>query len=420
MEGEPDPAPPAEAPARRRRRRRRDRDDATPLAVALPDASAPPVALRRYLTGLQRLRAGNQVALLRGGGETFPAMLAAIAGAKRQVLLETYILEHDRTGDRFAAALRERARAGIDVRLIYDGLGGAGLASAWLDALRRDGVRIVEYHPIAPWRRRFNFFNRDHRKILVVDDEVAFTGGLNISDDYAAVEDGGRGWHDLHCVLRGPVVFDLSRLFRRTWLRNDGASYPPPARPDWQRPGPGVFGRILDNTQRRRRRAIRRAYINAIDGARDRALLENAYFLPQGVMRRALARAVDRGVDVRVIVPGRSDVKVVEYAGLYVYRRLARLGVKIYRWRGAMMHAKAAVIDGVWSAVGSYNFDARSLFYNLEVVAEILDPAFGATLVAQFERDQLACDAFDLASWTRLPWWKKSLAWLAYQFEQWL
>lgn len=181
-----------------------------------------------------------------------------------------------------------------------------------------------------------------------------------------------------------------------------------------------MFGRILDNTQRRRRRAIRRAYINAIDGARDRALLENAYFLPQGVMRRALARAVDRGVDVRVIVPGRSDVKVVEYAGLYVYRRLARLGVKIYRWRGAMMHAKAAVIDGVWSAVGSYNFDARSLFYNLEVVAEILDPAFGATLVAQFERDQLACDAFDLASWTRLPWWKKSLAWLAYQFEQWL
>ena len=149
-------------------------------------------------------------------------------------------------------------------------------------------------------------------------------------------------------------------------------------------------------------------------------LLENAYFLPELPMRRAMYRAVKRGVDVRVIVPGNSDVKTVEYAGLYVYRRLARHGVRILRWKGVMLHAKTAVIDAVWSTVGSYNFDARSLFYNLEVVVELLDAGFGELMERQFEVDVAHTEPFDERAWLRLPWWKKALAYLAFQLRRWL
>ena len=188
------------------------RADATPASTTLL------AAIARYARSLYRLRRGNHVRLLRDGGETFPAMLAAIGGARQSIHLETYIFEDDRTGRRFGDALIERAGAGVAVRIIYDAIGSFGMADAFADRLRAAGIQLIEYHPVAPWRARFNLSRRDHRKILVVDDDVGFTGGLNISDDYAALDDGGAGWHDLHCELRGPVVIDLARLFRRTWL----------------------------------------------------------------------------------------------------------------------------------------------------------------------------------------------------------
>jgi cardiolipin synthase len=379
-----------------------------------------PAELRRYATNLQRFRAGNQVTLLRAGAETYPAMLDAIAAARRQILLETYILEDDRTGDRFGAALRERARAGVDVRLIFDSVGGLGLAADWINALCDDGVKVLEYHPIAPWRRRWNLSKRDHRKILVVDDEVAFTGGLNISDHYASVADGGHGWHDLHCMLRGPVVLDLARLFRKTWLREGGDPYPAPPRPDAAPPAGGKIARILDNTRRRRKAEIRRAYVHAINAAQECVHLENAYFLPDRPVRRALRRAVARGVDVQVIVPGRSDVKPVEYAGLYIYRFLVRRGIKILRWQGVMLHSKVAVIDRVWTTIGSYNFDARSLFHNLEVVAEVLDPELGQVMEEQMAADAALSIPYDEATWKSMPWWKRTLCWFAFLLRDWL
>jgi len=382
-------------------------------------ATRVPATQRRYLVHLGRLRTGNRVELLRAGRETYPAMLEAIAGARRQVLLETYILEDDRTGDRFGAALRERARAGVDVRLLFDSVGGLGVSNSWLAALRADGVQVVEYHPIAFWRQRWNLSRRDHRKILVVDDEVAFTGGINISDDYADVADGGKGWHDIHCRVYGPLVLDLARLFRRTWIYAGGSRYPAPARVD-PLPEGGMLARILDNGRRHRTREIRRAYVHAINAARATVRLTNAYFLPDRPVRWALARAVRRGVDVQIIVPGRSDVRPVEYAGLYIYRRLARRGVKILRYKGVMLHAKAGVIDGVWSTIGSYNFDARSLFFNLEVVAEILDEGLGAVMDSQFCEDAALSEPFEEHDWLALPWWKKALAWVAFRLRHYL
>ncbi len=385
------------------------------IAISLPKQLVP------YARNQVRWRVGCEVRVLRDGGETYPAMLEAIAAARTSIMLETYILAADRTGDRFKVALLDRAKAGVKIRVIYDAVGSFGLPTAWADELRAAGIEVIDFNPIAPWRRRFRLSHRDHRKILVVDDQIAFTGGLNIANDYASVEDGGVGWHDMHCRVTGPIVLDLARMFRRTWLRCNGAYYPPPPSANAAPSGHGgAFVRLLDNTLRRQRTTVRRAYLHVIRAARRSVLIQNAYFLPDRGLRRALTRAAMRGVDVRIMVPGHSDVRLIEWASLYVLRRLARRGVKILRWRGIMMHAKTATVDALWSTVGSYNFDAQSRFNNLEVTVEILDPEVGDALTANFERDIANCDPYDEQSWKRLSWWRKTLAWLSYRVRRFL
>lgn len=380
------------------------------------EAALPP-ELDRYTRTPVRWRPGCEVGLLVDGARTYHAMLDAIAKAERSILVETYTLAADTTGDRFKVALIARARAGVAVRILYDAVGSFALPDAWIADLRAAGVAVVEFNPIAPWRRRFNLSHRDHRKILVVDDEVAFTGGLNIADDYASVYEGGAGWRDMHCELRGPIVRDLSRLFRRSWLRSGGEPYPAPPRSGSSGEGRS-FVRLLENTALRHRARFRRAYLHVIKAARTSVRIHNAYFLPDRGIRRALVRAVRRGVDVQVIVPGRSDVKLVEWASHYVLRALARRGVKIWRWRGPMMHAKCAVIDQAWSTIGSYNFDAQSRFNNLEVTVEILDPTIGSELAGAFQADRANCDAYDEATWRALPFWQKALAWIGYRLRR--
>jgi cardiolipin synthase A/B len=407
-------------PRGRRGRRRQLRPTPTQQVALARTGQLMPAELRRYTTDLARWRDGNEIIPLVDGAQTFPAMLRAIAAARRSVCLETYILEDDATGQRFAAALVDRAQAGCQVRLMYDAVGGFGVGTGFKNTLTAAGVEIVEFHPIAPWRKRWNLARRDHRKILVVDDEVGFTGGLNLSDDYASVEDGGKGWRDTHCQVRGPIVADLARSFRRTWLYSGGRPYPVPP-PVENTPAAGrCLARLLDNTQRRRRRRIRRAYLAAINAARRQILIENAYFLPDRGVRGALRRAVARGVEVRVICPGRSDVRLIELASMMVFRRLIGAGVQIMRWRGLMLHAKTAVVDSIWSTIGSYNLDYISLLYNLEDTVEVLDGDLGAQMVRQFEIDASNTDPWDERSWLALPWWKKAGAWLAFQFRRWL
>jgi cardiolipin synthase A/B len=409
----------------------RSSDDvsAVPEPVPEPIKDAPsraiaiqlPKALQRYARSAVRWRIGCEVTVLRDGAETYPAMLTALAGAQRSISLETYILASDATGDRFKAVLVERAKAGVTVRIIYDAVGSFGISTAWVDELRAAGCEVIDFNPIAPWRRRFRLSHRDHRKIVVVDNEVAFTGGLNIANDYASPAEGGAGWHDMHCRVTGPIVLDLARMFRRTWLRAGGRDFPPVPSAGEQAPGRGSsFLRLLDNTRRRSRATVRRAYLHVIRSARESVLIQNAYFLPDRGLRRALTKAARRGVDVRIMVPGHSDVRVIEWAGLYVVRGLARHGVQILRWRGAMMHAKTAVVDAVWSTIGSYNFDAMSRFNNLEVTVEILDGETAKTLVASFERDVSNCTPYDQDTWRRMPWWRKALAWLSYRLRRFL
>jgi cardiolipin synthase A/B len=392
-------------------------EDPPSRAIAIPL----PKALQAYARSPMRWRVNCEVTVLRDGGPTFKAMLDAISEAQRSICLETYILASDTTGDRFKLALVERARAGVKVRLIYDAVGSFGISDAWVDDLRAAGIEVIDFNPIAPWRRRFHLSHRDHRKILVVDDQVGFTGGLNIANDYAPVEEGGVGWHDMHCMVRGPIVYDLSRLFRRNWIRSGGRPYAPVSRKAIDEPGPGEsFVRMLENTKRRNRATFRRAYLHVIRAAKSFVRIENAYFLPDRGLRRALVQAAARGVDVQIIVPGRSDVRIIEWASLYVLRNLARRGIKLWRWRGAMMHAKTATIDGIWSTIGSYNFDSQSRFNNLEVTVEILDPKVGEELVQVFDTGVPNCDAYDLQVWQNLPWWTKALAWIGFRLRRFL
>ncbi|HEY0251439.1 MAG TPA: phosphatidylserine/phosphatidylglycerophosphate/cardiolipin synthase family protein [Kofleriaceae bacterium] len=392
-------------------------DDAPSRAIAVP---LPPT-LAVYARSLLRWRPSCEVTVLREGAQTYPAMLEAIAAAKKMILFEVYIFAADGTGEKFRAALLERAKAGVKVRIIYDAVGSFGIADSWFAELVAAGAEVIDFNPIAPWRARFRLSHRDHRKIIVVDDAVAFTGGLNIADDYAATVDGGKGWHDMHCRVRGGAVLDLARLFRRTWLRAGGAPYPAPGRASEAPAGPGEsYARVIENTKIRQRGAFRRAYLHVIKHARESVLIENAYFLPERAMRRQLTRAVKRGVRVAIIIPGHSDVRMVEYAGEYVLRRLAKRGVEILRYQGAMMHAKIAVVDGLWSTIGSYNFDAQSRLNNLEVTVEILDPKVGTELVAQFEQSRAKCIHYDEAAWLRLPWYRKVLSWVSYRLRRFL
>lgn len=385
------------------------------VGVALPPALAP------YARSPLRWRVGCDVTVLRDGGETYPAMLEALAGAQESISFETYILAADVTGDRFKDVLVERARAGVAVRIIYDAVGSFGLPGSFVSELRAAGAEIIDYNPIAPWRRRMRLSHRDHRKVIVVDNQIAFTGGLNIANDYASVEQGGVGWHDMHCRVRGPIVLDLARMFRRTWLRCGGQKYAaiPPSSTAKGVGGTAIV-RLLDNTLRRQRATVRRAFLYVIKAARTSIAIENAYFLPDRGVRRALARAAARGVEVRVVIPGHNDVKLMGWASIYVARALAKRGVKMLRWRGPMMHAKTAVIDGKWATIGSYNFDSQSRFQNLEVTVEILDPAVCTVLQRHFDSDALVSDPLDEAAWKQMGWWRRALAWFGYQFRRWL
>lgn len=385
---------------------------------------AAPTELLAYARTPAALRPGNRITALVAGGEIFPAMLEAIRSAREYVHLETYILRADRVGWRFAEALADRARAGVTVRLLFDSIGSFALDPRYVTELRRSGAEVEEFHPVEPWRKRFGLSwitRRDHRKILVVDGRVAFTGGVNIGEEYEAAENGGGGWHDVHARVEGPIVADLDRLFRKSWIYAGGRPYPPPPEKPLEGPPPGdALAMVVDNKIIRHRLGIRRAYLHAIGQARRTIRIMNAYFLPDRGIRAALRRAVARGVSVQVLVPGRSDIPAVSWATRHLYARFLKDGIRIFEWPEKMMHAKTAVIDGVWSTIGSYNLDSRSLLYNLEVMLAILDPRFGAEMDAQFEKDAARCVEIELSSWRRRPWWHRPIEWFFFQLRRWL
>jgi cardiolipin synthase len=375
-----------------------------------------------YVHDPSRLRAGNRVQLLIDGEQAFPAMLEAIGAAQRTIHLETYIFEEDSIGRLFGRALRERARAGVTVRVLCDAVGSFLLSESFVAELAEAGCVVMWYRPLRLTRRLSRWSRRDHRKILVVDSTVGFVGGINIGADYAPLDVGGAGWRDTHARVEGPVVGDLEAMFATTWRRARGAAYPPyPRDSDESVAVPeSAFAAVLGTDHLGERLPIHRAYAHALGQARSFAYIANAYFLPDRAIRRALTRAAARGVDVRIIVPEKSDVASVLFAGQRIYARLLRRGVRIFEWPQTHMHAKTAVVDGVWSIVGSYNLDYISLLQNLEVVLQIVGRHVGTEMTAMFEADFGRCRELTLARWVERPWWRRCLEWFFFRFKRWL
>jgi cardiolipin synthase len=359
------------------------------------------------------------VALLRDGEAAYPAMLAAIAGARRTVCMESYTFAGDRVGRTFGEALRAAAARGAAVRLVADAIGSMATPGAFWDWLREAGVDVLLYRPAAPWRRRWGWMRRDHRKILVVDRRIAFVGGINIGVEYAPRAEGGGGWRDTAIRLEGDVAGQLERAFLATWNAESETPVPVPDLPRVATAAEPLV-RVLGSDQRRRRREIHRAYVRAIRGARERISIANAYFVPDRTVRRALRQAARRGVEVRVIVSRWTDVLVVHFASRALFGGLLRAGVRIFEWPAAMMHAKTAVIDGRWSTVGSFNIDHRSLLHNLEINVAVLDRGFGAEMEAMFEQDLAQCEEIRPTAWARRSWLHRLLEHVAYWFERWV
>lgn len=376
-----------------------------------------------YAVSRQGVTDGNAAQLLVGGAEAFPMMLQAIASARREVLLESYTIADDGTGRAFLDALGEAAARGVTVRLILDGFGSLALPSEHLESLEQLGGQALVYRPVARWRKRWGVLSRDHRKLLIVDGEVAFLGGCNLADDYDARTQVGRFWRDLHLRVSGPSVWALMRLFAQTWNRHSppgrrfrtGRTASVPIISD-EKPR-GVPVQIVGNRETRHRSFIRRSFLHAVRHARRSIWIANPYFIPDRVVLRALTRAARRGVDVRVLVPARSDVRMCDWAGRATFARLLRAGVRIAEWSLGMMHAKAAAIDGRWATVGSYNLDHRSLRYNLEVTANVFDAGFAGTLEAQLQADFTRSYEIELERFRRRPLWQWLLSWACYQLR---
>jgi len=340
--------------------------------------------------GFEGLVEGNRVRPLHDGVEVFPEMLAAIENAQHEILLEMYWFASDETGWRFARALVERAKAGVEVAVIYDAIGSLEAEQEMWTVLREAGASVLEYNPIAPWRRRFRFGRinrRNHRKMLIVDNAIGFTGGVNIGDPWAPESEGGEGWRDDMIRIEGPAVEQMRRIFLHGWKMARGEV---PTDADVEEPSEKEASsrvRVLANHFFGERRAIRSAYLERIDAARRCIYITNSYFVPDAKIRRALARAAARGVDVRVLLPGESDVAAVYYAGRKLYGWLLERGVKLHEWRGVVLHAKTAVVDGSWCTVGTYNLDYRSWRFNLEVTAAIEDESVAGALERRFLQD---------------------------------
>ena len=373
------------------------------------------VAWEPYVLEASDLSLWNAAKLLSNGREAFPAMLDALKAARRQILLEIYTFSEDATGRRFSEALKERAKAGVQVRVLYDAIGCLETSTAFFADMRSAGVEVIEYHPLVPWKPYWNWFRRNHRKMLAVDGTTAFIGGLNLSLNDAPPEWGGHGWRDTEVRLEGPCVGLLEELFWSTWRAAGGSHASSPAE---RGPAPGNLPvRIVSSTGLANRRSIRRSYLHAIDRARRFIGITNAYFLPGRSLYRRLIRAAGRGVRVAVIVPYETDHPWVRWASWALYGRLLKGGVEIHEYQGRVLHAKTAVIDGLWSAVGSHNLDHRSLRFNLEVAVNIFGPEFGALMTERFENDLRHCRRVTFEDWSHLPFPQKLVSEILYDLR---
>jgi cardiolipin synthase len=380
---------------------------------------------RYYLPRSHSVLQGNACTLLRDGVEAYPAMLEAIRNARRYIRLETYMFISDAVGELFGQALAEAAERGVHVKVLYDAVGSWTSRRGFFESLRQRGVDIRPFKPFSLSRGLRYLLRRDHRKILVADGEVAFVGGVNISAHWAPVgQHKGAGWRDDVLRVEGPAVHELERCFLATWrmafqdrvgrLRH---------RLHWLRRlrrlrGPVPHKGSVCLTVLSSRRSIHRTYLHAIARARRSVLIAAAYFVPDRRMMAALREAAQRGVEVSLLLNGRSDHPFLERCSHAFYERLLGAGVRIFEWQRGVLHAKTAVVDGVWGTLGSFNLERLSMAFNHEVNAVFADPQLGRMLEDSFRSDCGSCREVRLEEFRRRPLWQKVLERVLYVFRK--
>ena len=395
-------------------------------------ADTSPATRRLRLAAQPALYAGNRVQLLVGGDDYFPALLAAIEAAARSIWLETYIFADDRIGRRMLDALEAAASRGVRVSLVIDGFGGGELARRLRHELPPRGVAVHIFRPERWWRLERKLLRRLHRKIVVVDEALAFVGGINIVDDYTEVPASGSGHraprYDFAVALRGPIVAAVALAAQRlqwTLALAQGRKPPgPPPQVRVQRAQPafadGVPVALLLRDNLRHRRSVETAYLQAIAGAREEVLIANAYFIPGGRFRRVLREAAARGVRVRLLLQGRAEYAIQHYGQQALYGGLLAAGIEIHEYTASFLHAKVAVVDGRWATVGSSNIDPYSLLLAREANVAIHDAGFATQLRAELERALAShSTALDRAAYAHRPWWQRARDALAYAVLRW-
>jgi cardiolipin synthase A/B len=353
------------------------------------------------------LHHGNRIRVYTNGPEFYPAMLDAIACATRSINMECYIFQPGRIADQFIAALGERARHGVNVTIVVDAIGSLSLWGRPVRRLRKAGCRIASYQPVR-WYSLARLNNRTHRELLIIDGRVAFAGGAGIADWWAMTGRHSKPWRDTMARIDGPIVAALQGVAAENWLECCGEILTGPEYfPDLDRAGE-TTAFVVKSSPSDRATASRVTFQLLMEGADHHVRISTPYFLPDRAFRRALKDIAGRGVEVTVLVPGRStDQKWVRLASRRMWGRLLERGIRIFEYRRTMTHAKVLIVDDLWAVLGTTNIDNRSFEHNDEVNIALRDRNVAERLLEDFERDVRDSDEVTLETWRRRPLWEK-------------
>jgi len=356
---------------------------------------------------------GNQVTGLLNGVQVFPALLAAIRTAQKTICFETYIYWAGSIGKEVSNALCERSTNGVRVHVLLDWVGSSKIDERLIDEMKAAGVQVERYRPLR-WYHLSRMNHRTHRKLLIVDGKVGFTGGVGIADEWLGNADSPEHWRDSHFQLEGPAVAQMQAAFMDNWIKTKSKvhheeDYFPPLKPIGK-----ALGQVFKSSSREGSESARLMYLLSIASAEQSILLANAYFVPDDLAVESLVAAKKRGVEIEIIVPGKhTDEPLVRRASRGRWGRLLAAGIKIYEFQPTMYHCKVMIVDGLWTSVGSTNFDSRSFRLNDEANLNIMDAEFARRETMNFADDKRRSNQISLGEWKRRPLREKAIEFAA-------
>ena len=375
-----------------------------------------------------RVNKHNNLKILKSGREKFIDLFQQIEKAKHHIHLEYFNFRNDSIANALFEILERKAKEGVEIRAMYDAFGNSSnnqpLKKKHIKAIREKGIEIVEFDPIKfPWIN--HVFHRDHRKIVVIDGRIGYTGGMNIADYYITGLPEIGEWRDMHIRIEGDAVNDLQDIFLNMWNRCTkqdigGNEYYPTLSISDSTQHPNKKVAIVDRHPRKTNKAMRRIYAKAIESAENKVQIINPYFTPTRIIKKAIKKATEKGVDVEIMIPGKSDIGFTPDAAFYIANRLRKKGAKIYIYNGGFHHSKIMMVDSIYCTVGSTNLNSRSLRFDYEVNAFIFDDETTEELISIFQEDKEDSTLLTSEIYKKRSIWKKFVGWFAHLFTPFL